>query len=381
MQCIQRLEPYDEGQLIRFNKYTPLVQKLHIFIDADRNWPNWAMLLENVPIRPLLPNLRVLIVGAQGSREDGSRVERCVKALLCPTLSDIRTMWGSVRYMDPVQAVGLLLGIARTCPNLSKLRLLVRHSEYPSDLGSLGTYFKAALVITIGRFQNLRVLSTSSTVLDPDILRLLGNLPHLESLAAASPPGAGRDDVQTWVDDYALPTQLFPALRHLKIYSVPSTIVSKLWKAAPLVQNLVSITVIFMRGSTESLNGLICDICRGSPFTVDLDLDLSDARNVEISSSVVDHLRQLPLQRVRISNAQTKFQNLAPAFRNVEYLKMEELILSYEDLLLMSKSMPKLQYLAASLILWEWPSVSELSHHSHHLERAILIAILSLNLS
>ncbi|KAF8593170.1 hypothetical protein BDV93DRAFT_549617 [Ceratobasidium sp. AG-I] len=315
-----RFEPCEQAQLARFNTYAPLIQKFQLNIDVDADLPNWAMLLANVPARPLLPNLRVLIVGAQGSREDGSRVEKCVNALLCPTLSDIRTMWGCDRFMDPIQAAGLLLGMARICPNLSKLRLLARHSEYPSDLDSLGTYFKTALLISISRFQNLRILSTSSVVLDPDILQLLGNLPHLEALTAASPPTSGMSDDQLSISNYALPIHSFPALRHLKIYFIPSTVVSKLWQTAPLVQNLVSVAVIFMHDSIESISNLICDICRGSPLTVDLDLDLVEVGNVELSNNVVYHLEQLPLQRVRISNWETKYQSVAPAFRNVEYL-------------------------------------------------------------
>ncbi|KAF8606196.1 hypothetical protein BDV93DRAFT_521043 [Ceratobasidium sp. AG-I] len=271
------------------------------------------------------------------------------------------------RGLDPALVVVLLSGMARTCSNLSKLCMPFNHSQTPNNSNSSnppGIRLKDALLTSISQFHNLRVLRSNSTVLDPDILQSLGDFPHLESLIASSQSILDVNDEQNPVTDPALSIQSFPALRHLRIEPISSTMVSRLWRTASFGRNLVSVAIKFRDGAIEYLNSLICDICRGSPLIMELELDLDEIKDFQLSNAVVNHFQQLPLKLVDISGRYTDFQNLIPAFRNVEYLVMEESLVHFEDLVMMSKDMPKLQYLSASLVLWDWSPIPGPPHHS-----------------
>ncbi|KAF8606214.1 hypothetical protein BDV93DRAFT_553973 [Ceratobasidium sp. AG-I] len=250
--------------------------------------------------------------------------------------------------------------------------MLIGNSQYPSDSDLHDGYSKAAALISIPRLQNLRILSSSPLFLDPDILQLLGKLPYLESLTAYSLPRQlattqDANDDQALVASLALPMNSFPALQHLGIHSQLDAVVSKLWRITPLVQGLVSVTVRPMGGSTKSLNNLVDDVCRGSPLIRDLDLDLvPDGQDevVELLTTVVERFRQMPLQRVRLRAWYIDYQHLTLVLRNVEYLKMEATPAEISDLALISKNMPKLQYLGVNLHLFNWPPASHWSDHS-----------------
>ena len=76
----------------------------------------------------------------------------------------------------------------------------------------------------------------------------------------------------------------------------------------------------------------------------------------ELSATTVNHFRQLPLERVEISSAFADCHRLTSTLPNVERLSMDSQLVYYEDLVLISKAMPKLQYLFAYLVLTGWPS-------------------------
>lgn len=215
---------------------------------------------------------------------------------LCPALSDIRTVWTWNQWMNPFEARDLMLQMVGTCPNLTKLNILIGNTRYPDNLLPFGPYSPARHFAPIIQFRDLWVLHSSSVVLNPEILQLLGNLPRLESLAAYS-LGAnddGMEDDKILIADLVLSKDSFPLLRHLGIDCVPGTVVSKLWNTPPLVHSLVSVSIQFMPDETELPSNLICTICKGSPHLTDLELDLVKSRETELSS-VVKHLRRLPL--------------------------------------------------------------------------------------
>ena len=89
-------------------------------------------------------------------------------------------------------------------------------------------------------------------MLNSDVLQPLGCLPYLESLQVHS-----FMDSDISIVDLAISTGAFPSLRHLKLDSVSGSIISKLWQAAPLVQDLVFVDVEFMEDSVKAINHLI----------------------------------------------------------------------------------------------------------------------------
>lgn len=121
--------------------------------------------------------------------------------------------------------------------------MLPGSSQYPDNLRLSGKYSVASLFSPISQFHNLRILYSSSVVLNPGILQVLGDLPHLESLTAYSVSNKGYlDNMQIEVEDneiliasLTLPGHSFPALQNLEIDCVPGEVISKLWQTPPLV--------------------------------------------------------------------------------------------------------------------------------------------------
>lgn len=363
----QHLQACDQDQLSRFNIYAPFVQKLESDPDTETSSLYWDRLLSRVPSRPLLPNLRALAICPQGFINPGSRVIEYIDAFLCPTLSSIHTTQEYDIWMNPFQARDLLKRVATTCPKLAKLNILLGNSRYPENLLPFGRPCLASgLFASVSQFRDLCFLRSSSVVLYPEILQLLGNLPRLESLAAYS-LNSDQDDI---IDDeipiatLALSEDSFPALRHLEIDCVPGMVVTKLWQTPPLVRNLISVRVQIMTDDTESPNDLVCTICEGSPRITDLELDLVNVEYAELSSAATEHLCRLPLLRLAIWDCNLDCRPLVLALTSLEYLNVESAYFDYEGLALMAKHMPRLQYLHAELFVMNWPEGSDLPHNS-----------------
>lgn len=346
--------------------YAPFIQRLELNTDIDAGGPSWELLLARVPTRPLLPNLQALAIGPSSSDQTSSRVIACVDAFLCPSLSDIRTAWRYELWMNPIEAGGLLSRMTSTCPNLRKLLILFGNSRYLDDLRWLVAYSTAGLFYPISHFRDLRVLHSSTVVLNPDILQLLGNLPHLESLIIDPVPNQSVGDDEIPITSLSLPKDSFPALRNLEVYRVPAIVIRKLWQTPPLVQKLVSVGVKPTLDSTEALNDMVRVVCQGSPQITDLKLDLSKTTDVEISMPVVDHFRQLPLRRLRIRGAPKAGACLArtSALPNLENLETSKMVNGFEELTSIAKHMPNLRYLYAKLNLQGWSSGMSLHPYS-----------------
>ncbi|KAF8593326.1 hypothetical protein BDV93DRAFT_252509 [Ceratobasidium sp. AG-I] len=356
--------PCDHDQLARFNLYAPFIHKLDSGAELDESIYAWALLLSKVPYRPLLPNLRTLVIPPPGFHRYTITFIEYTDTLLCPTLSDIRIAWNPQTWIDVFEAGDLVTRMAATCPNLTKLKIFLGSSRHPDDSGPVSTHLTASLFSHISQFQGLRALHSSSMVLSPGVLQLLGDLPHLESLGASVSIGDETDTEEIPIANLILPEHSFPALRHFEIDCMPSTDVFKLWQTPPLVRNLVSVRVKFDEDSTESLNNMICIICRGSPRTTDLELDLGQGYDIELLSATVEHLQRLPLQRVRFRDARADCQSLALALPNVEHLDMKGMRILFGDLTYIPKHMPKLQYLSVELCLWAMSGVPAFLHNS-----------------
>ncbi|KAF8609086.1 hypothetical protein BDV93DRAFT_504533 [Ceratobasidium sp. AG-I] len=359
------IRPCDQDQLVRFNLYAPFIQRLESNFETDAGSLSWDLLLSRVPTRPLLPNLRALAI-KPSFKQSSTRFIEYVDAFLCPTLSGIRTSWDWNQWINPFEARSLMVRMTATCPGLTKLNILPGNSRHPENLLSFSLYSPVSIFTPLSQFRDLRVLHSSSAVLNPEVLQLLGNLPCLESLAVYSLC----TDNENWEDDdipianLTLPNNSFPSLRNLKIDCVPGAVVSKLWQTPPLVRDLVSVRIQFMADDTESPSELVCTICQGSPHITDLELDLSKTRDTEISSVVVEHLHRLPLLHLRIWEGEADVQPLILALPNLEYLNIESMHVNFEELALIAKHMPKLQYLFVGMLLWNWPDESELPRDS-----------------
>ncbi|KAF8609084.1 hypothetical protein BDV93DRAFT_551877 [Ceratobasidium sp. AG-I] len=347
------LRPCDQSQLARFITYAPFVQKLESNAKTDGDHRSWDLLLSRVPTRPLLPNLRALPI-LPYYRQGIPRFIEYIDAFLCSALSTVYVSPSYKRWMSPLEARDLLVRMVATCPNLIKLSIHPGNRHYPNDLSSLGPTSPISVFIHVSQFRDLQVFRSSSAVLNCDVLQLLGNLPCLESLAAYSLCTSNEryEDDEILIASLKLPEDSFPSLRNLEIDCVPGVVVLKLWQTPPLVRNIVSVRIQFMLGDTELLSDLVCAICRGSPHITDLELDLDQCDEPELSVTATEHLCRLPLRRIRIWNCYVDIHPLILALPNLEYLSIEGVYVSFEELALIAKYMPKLQYLSSRLVMW-----------------------------
>ncbi|KAF8593327.1 hypothetical protein BDV93DRAFT_529918 [Ceratobasidium sp. AG-I] len=357
-------QPCNQDELARFAIYAPFVQKLESNTETETGSLGWELLISRVPARPLLPNLRVLAISSQRRGERNYRIIEYVDAFLCPTLSAICTTQGYNMWMNPFKARDLLVRMMAICPGLTKLSVLPGNSRLLDSLPLLSPYSPANLFAPISQFHDLRVLHGSSAILNSDVLQLLGSLPSLESLGAYSPFTDYEMDDEILIANLALPDHSFPALRRLEISCVPGAVLSKLWQTPPLVQNLTSVKLQYMNDREESPSHSFCTIFQGSPHMMEVDLDLTQVGEIELSSEIAEHLRQLPLLRVQIREGEADVQFLALALPNMEYLNIENMRIDFDDLALIAQQMPKLQYLHVGLMLWSFPDEPDLPRDS-----------------
>ncbi|KAG8738908.1 hypothetical protein FRC12_016498 [Ceratobasidium sp. 428] len=292
----------------------------------------------------------------------------CALALLCPSLVELSRSQYDV-WIEPSPASLLLQGLAQTSPGLERLKLLVSsQTQIP--------YTKSNLFSNLAVFRNLRSLHCSTTMIDSQVVLLLGTLPKLDSLRIDAPAGYNpnseldnanpEDDLS--LDDLMLPPHSFPNLRYLNLQFLPSRVISQLWSFTPLVRQLISIHVRFHPDDVTPfyepviLNSTICDICRGSTDITELCLDArSEHLYAELAPAVVGCLQQLPLlRRFKLVDAilPTSFGNtnlLVPIIPNVEYLGIEVVKTTFADLVLIAQHLPKLRFLIAYLPLTGWP--------------------------
>ncbi|KAG8691919.1 hypothetical protein FRC09_011503 [Ceratobasidium sp. 395] len=291
----------------------------------------------------------------------------CALALLCPSVVEISGGPYYEAWVEPPLASLLLQGLARTALDLERLRLLaLSQKQIP--------YIKSSLFSNLATFRSLRVLHCSTAMIDSPVVLLLGTLPELESLKISAPAvdefdaerdnGDPEDDLS--LDDLVLPPESFHKLRYLNVRFLPCTVVSQLWSSAPLVGQLISVQVCFhpddaTPSDSTVINNAICDICRGSPNTIELCLSGYDVRFVDISPTAIaclqqlSSLRRLQLIHVHFPESFGDISLLISAVPSVEYLEIDRVDATFNDLVLIAQRLPKLRFLVANVILTGWP--------------------------
>ncbi|KAG8765402.1 hypothetical protein FRC12_007506 [Ceratobasidium sp. 428] len=360
----------DQQSLLRFDLYAPLVRKIDVNPTEEEKKLAWRFLLRRVPRRPLLPGLRRLALGVGcGQRYEPLEALMCTLVLLCPSLVEICGTPYYDAWIEPPLVSLLLQGLVHTAPDMERLRLLaLSQKQIP--------YVKSSLFSNLAALRSLRILHCSTAMIDSPVMLLLGTLPELESLqvnAPAAPDGLddperdnGDPEDDLSLDDLILPPHSFHSLRHLNLQFLPCGVVSQLWRSTPLVRQLISVHVRFhpddaAEGDSTMINSTICDICKGSPDTIELCLDGYDIQFIEISPAAIDCLKQLPLRRLQLLEVHLP-ASLGPgtgllvtAVPNVEYLEIDKMDATFDDLVLIARHLPKLQFLVANVVLTDWP--------------------------
>lgn len=369
-----QIQPLERQSLHRFNIYAAYVRRLQQGPEYRKRGAFWESLLKVVPARPILPKLQALVL-SQSFWYRRTKIIPHVDAFLCPTLTEIRCPGPRDQILNTLLAAQLSARLVQHCPNIHTLDIYTDNATDDDDhkdtlQPGLGPLSSTDLSSSLAQFHDLRSLGGGPELLSPKSLVTLGSLPLLESFTIVDMDETTERLVQSSI---SLPQNTFPALQHLGIYSLDRIErASELWNFPYLVQQLISVHVDLDSASVsdEQIRLLICSICANSPLVSELYIGLEPTDNREdidlFSPTVVSHLQRLPLRRLRISASSVSlepagnFEPLALALMNIEYLYMRCYNFTFEDLALVAKHMPKLQFLATGLPRLRWPSEDQL---------------------
>ncbi|KAF8602100.1 hypothetical protein BDV93DRAFT_509561 [Ceratobasidium sp. AG-I] len=303
----------------RFALYAPLVISLRIN-EKYEELPTvigWQPLFQRIRNRSLLPNLRTL------------RIDRC--AVAPPfTHSTLAVMWATALLSPSLEAFDLICedeeepvpvtylpgsaimsAILEVCPSLQKLSLFpAKDTENESDdqFHLLNLLHTKPLLSYFSGLQHLSELVTSTYMLSPEALRVLGALPRLKRLTFQM------DFIERVRLPDDLPDNAFPVLEHLALRSLEPDEIQGVLSVLPLVEKLTSLEIAtyFTDGDgdniedEESLAGGILLFLENTPHLTHLEIRFGFTNYVPLGPRDVSMpairalLAQLPLQVVHL---------------------------------------------------------------------------------
>lgn len=249
---------------------------------------------------------------------DSEDIALYTELFLSPTLVEIRHISDCYleQYLDVDFAYPLAQKVSSMCHGLQTLEFYPNRGEleYGEGLSLVSSPSEGFPRILAG-FSQLRSFSSSAFIFNPAVLKVLGDLPQLESLGMVdscadeeTPPMLG--------EDFEIPETWFPMLRSLQIYDMHPLDISTMWKQPPLVQNLVSVIVQCFPSTPDDgeeedpdgqewIDGFISDLVQSSPLVENLDLDFDVLSWVDqsysLSADSLENLRRLRLRSIRLS--------------------------------------------------------------------------------
>ncbi|CAE7141669.1 unnamed protein product [Rhizoctonia solani] len=232
----------------RYNIYAHWVQALHI--DGGNvnslkiiNLDSFASLLDG---RSPLPNLRQLTASAFNRLNESLR--GVINLFMSPLLVEIRVIlpqdprrvrkrWGSrvPSSYDPE----FLEKLKISCPDIKIIEFYLNRNYVPEHDWFTHCTPSDRIRAALSSFTNLRSFSSSVHILEPAIIGVIGELPHLESLGiqGMSWPSSVLDP------QLSIPQTWFPVLKHLQLRRIPSKDIQTLWRQPSIVGKLVSLVI------------------------------------------------------------------------------------------------------------------------------------------
>ncbi|KAG9075417.1 hypothetical protein FS749_012919 [Ceratobasidium sp. UAMH 11750] len=237
-------------------------------------------------------------------------------------------------------------------------------SDDPDDPDNFDTNLAKGFTVPTRYFDHLknthylRTLTTSSFILDPDALLILGNLPQLEKLDLYC---SYFDEDLSCYDSSIVPGRAFPSLRTLRLLLPHMDTVRYIWGTKPLVSRLTNITIKLQAGASDyhasgsaSLMSFIPKICARSPniqeFTLDFDATQGQVHVIPremLQALVALPLRNLDLRHALLEHLPQACQILQQC-RTLRDLHIQDQTISYEDLLCFAQ-MPGLECVHAEV--------------------------------
>ncbi|KAG8782137.1 hypothetical protein FRC12_021199 [Ceratobasidium sp. 428] len=231
--------------LTRFAIHAPFVKTLWVSDLYVVNFPSdWPSSGPDATTNPLLPNLQCLAVTFFHGVKSILRIN-WISRLLYPGLLGLETfssreLSSNLKEYHPWLnqdfCFELVDEISRVCPRIETLRL------FPKDIAQSDEDNCIRIYKQIASLQHLRSLTFSGTIVHEELLKALGQLPHLETLSLCT------DFTEEWDYDespLSVPDDSFTSLRHLYLYGLDESTMSRVCKVPPLFRHLVKTTIIF----------------------------------------------------------------------------------------------------------------------------------------
>ncbi|KAG8773698.1 hypothetical protein FRC12_002374 [Ceratobasidium sp. 428] len=324
---------------------------------------------------PLLPNLKYFIVNTFGKAK--SEHVKWVPWLLHPGLLgfEMYSLKAENReggtqeihsWLDSETCLGLLDQLSRTCSGLKILRL------YPAEFKGASEAQRAFAYKKIGDLTHLRSLTLGGTVLQNELFRVLSQLPYLETLSFRADESQAQENYDEAIN---IPEDSFPSLRHLNLYQLNESPMSRLCKVPQLFRHLTSAVIVFegkphysgrlvvyrVNRSEVSITSLGANSPSIERLTLLPDGDCTSC--FEVSWSAINAFKFMPLRYLSVGSVKLGFgsgsgdpQNREPVWEDLlaavpqlEELRMETKRMTVDELQLLGSLLPKLRL----LVFWQ----------------------------
>ncbi|KAL5639772.1 hypothetical protein ACGC1H_006372 [Rhizoctonia solani] len=255
----------DSLNLTRFNIYAPYVKRLTPSARHVNDYDGWERFLSCTQHIDLLPNLETLcLLSPDNTRYTNNKNGTAevdsvnwVTAFLSTSLQTLVlaprevTFFGrDALWLDSSLFHTLMTSISRKCLHLRSLSILpaniAQRGHTPRRRSNLTRPISFScnppeIYMNFLQLRNLSSLMISPVILSLDTLVTLSGLPCLETLCVLG----YRNDRQVYCEHLKLPTEAFPALKHLELNRLTWRNIGNLCSAAPLVARLHSLSIVY----------------------------------------------------------------------------------------------------------------------------------------
>ncbi|KAL5631188.1 hypothetical protein ACGC1H_006880 [Rhizoctonia solani] len=219
--------------LSRYNIYAPWVHELEIFEECSQEIQNLDPFLTILDGHPPLPNLRKLTTYTGASNLSDKQLIGFINMFFSPSLREIRTLFrekGHPTYINTSSISTLFKWIKETCPQIRALEFYPNNPYGSSEPITLSNQYRNILQ----SFSNLRSFNSTTYILDPSVFRVLGGLPHLESLGIRG----SHMEHPNINEQLSVPTDWFKELIELRLYDIHPQDIKVLWDQPSIVKKL-----------------------------------------------------------------------------------------------------------------------------------------------
>ncbi|CAE6437363.1 unnamed protein product [Rhizoctonia solani] len=381
----------DSLNLARFNIYAPHVKRLTPSARHIDEYNGWERFLPCTQYIDLLPNLETLCLPSPDNTRYTSNnrtVEvdsvNWVTTFLSTSLQtlvlaprEVTFFSRDALWLDSSLFHTLMTSVSWKCPHLRSLSILPasialsdstpRRRSNPTRHVSFSCN-PPEIYMNFLQLRNLSSLMISPVILSLDTLVALSSLPCLETLCVLG----YKNNHQVYCDHLKLPTEAFPALKHLELNRLTWRNIGNLCSAAPLVAGLHSLSIVYPSrlevhlGEEQFTN--LSDIIpllavSNSDITT---LTVRDFEDHRISPEVLRYWKRLPLVNLHLGWSIKRYCgfgglcSILSCLPLLEVLKlnMAQSAFDLRELRTIIEHLPRLCHIRIPV---KWESVSELT--------------------